>query len=101
MKLIRSVALVAAMLMAFLFAALFVNQQEMTLSFALWETPFALSMFWWLLAAFLMGLAFGLLNGAWINVKQRLKSHKLQQELSSSTQELERIRSLTVHSSQQ
>ena len=101
MKWIKTLALLAAMLLAFLFAALFVNQQEMALTFAVWETPFALSMFWWLLAAFILGLGFGLLNGAWMNVRHRLRNRRLQQELSSSTAELERMRSLTVQSTQQ
>ena len=89
-----------AMLLAFTFAALFVNQQEMPLSFAVWETPFSLSMFWWLLLAFILGLVFGLLNGIWINVKQRMKNRKLQQALNSSEQELERLKSLAVQSAQ-
>ena len=51
MKWLKSIVLLVAMLVAFLFAALAVNQQEITLSFAVWQTPFALSMFWWLFAA--------------------------------------------------
>ena len=51
-----------SVLMVFVLAAVAVNQQELTLSFALWQTPFALSMFWWLLAAFLLGLFFGALT---------------------------------------
>jgi len=40
-----------------------------------------LSMFWWLLAAFLIGLFFGLLNAAWVNVKHRLEIRTLRRQL--------------------
>jgi len=98
MKWLKSIVLAAAMLLAFALAALAVNQQELTLSFAIWETPFALSMFWWLFAAFLVGLSFGLLNAIWLNVKHRLQLRQLRQNLANTTAELERLRSLTVQS---
>jgi len=98
MKWLKSLVLVVAMLLAFLLAALAVNQQELTLTFAIWETPFALSMFWWLLAAFLIGLSFGLLNAVWVNVKHRLQVLQLRQNLERTSAELERLRSLTVQS---
>ena len=85
-----------AMILVFLLAALAVNQTEITLTFAVWETPFALSMFWWLFAAFLIGLLFGLLNALWVNFKQRLQVRKLRQSLDRATAELERLRALTV-----
>ena len=98
MKWLKTLVLVAAMLIAFILAALAVNQQEITLTFAVWETPFALSMFWWLLAAFLVGLSFGLLNALWVNVKQRMQLRKLRQSLAQSNAELERLRTITVQS---
>ncbi len=93
MKWLKSIVLLVAMLVAFLFAALAVNQQEITLSFAVWQTPFALSMFWWLLAAFAVGLLLGLLNAIWVNMKHRLQVRKLRQSLAQTTAELERLRS--------
>ena len=96
MKWLKSLVLLLAVILAFVLAALAVNQQELTLTFAVWETPFALSMFWWLFAAFLVGLFFGLLNAAWVNVKHRLAVRKLRQSLAQTTAELERLRSITV-----
>jgi uncharacterized membrane protein YciS (DUF1049 family) len=96
MKWLKSIVLIIAMLLAFVVAALAVNQQELTLTFAIWETPFALSMFWWLFAAFLVGLAFGLLNALWVNTKHRLHARQLRRNLEQTTAELERLRSLTV-----
>ena len=98
MKWLKSIVVLFALLLSFLLAALAVNQQEITLTFAVWETPFALSMFWWLFAAFLIGLMFGLLNALWVNLKHRLQVRKLRQSLAQTTAELERLRSLTVQS---
>ena len=98
MKWLKTIVLIFAMLIAFLLATLAVNQQEMALTFAVWETPFKLSMFWWLLAAFLIGLSFGLSNALWMNVKARLQTRKLKQSLAQTESELERLRSLTVQS---
>jgi uncharacterized membrane protein YciS (DUF1049 family) len=96
MKWLKSIIVLMTMLLVFLLAALSVNQQEVTLTFAVWETPFPLSMFWWLFAAFLIGLSFGLLNAMWVNFKQRLQVRKLRQSLVRATAELERLRALTV-----
>ena len=98
MKWLKSIVLLVAMLLAFLIAALAVNQQQITLTFAVWETPFGLSVFWWLFAAFLVGLFFGLLNAVWVNVKQRLRVRKLRQSLAQATSELERLRALNLQS---
>ena len=96
MKWLKTLVLFLALFLAFLLAALAVNQQEITLTFAVWETPFALSMFWWLFAAFLIGLAFGLLNALWVNTRQRLQARQLRQNLAKANAELERLRSLSV-----
>lgn len=98
MKWLKTIVLILAMVVAFLMATLAVNQQEMSLTFAVWETPFKLSMFWWLLAAFLVGLSVGLSNALWLNVKARLAARKLRQSLAQAESELERLRSLTVQS---
>lgn len=98
MKWVKTAVLIIAVLLAFTIAALAVNQQEVTLTFAIWETPFGLSMFWWLLAAFIIGLLFGLLNAMWVNLKYRVQLRKLRQSLAQSASELERLRSLSVQS---
>jgi len=98
MKWLKTLVLILAVLLAFTMAALAVNQQELTLTFAVWQTPFALSMFWWLLAAFIVGLAFGLINSLWVNLKHRVEVRKLSKSLAQSHAELERLRSLTVQS---
>ena len=96
MKWLKTLTLLIGMLLAFTLAALVVNQQELTLTFATWETPFALSMFWWLLAAFLIGLSFGLLNSLWVNAKHRMQSRQLRKQLAQASAELDRLRSINV-----
>jgi len=96
MKWLKTLVIFLALVVAFLLATLAVNQQELTLTFAVWETPFALSMFWWLFAAFLVGLLFGLLNALWVNTRHRLQARKLRQNLAKANAELERLRSLSV-----
>lgn len=95
MNWLKTLVLVLAMLLFFLLAALTANQQEMPLYFAKWQTPIVLSMFWWLLAAFVIGLLFGLLNGAWFNVKHRLSNRRLKRQLEQANAELERVQSLS------
>ena len=51
----------AVALLVFFFAALAVNQEQIALAFIVWETP-SISVFWWLLAAFTLGLLLGLLG---------------------------------------
>ena len=96
MKWLKTLVAILALLLAFVLAALMVNQTEVALTFAYWQTPFMLSIFWWLLAAFLIGLFFGLLNALWVNVKHRLANKKLTQALAKSNAELERLRSVTA-----
>ena len=48
-------------LLVFLFATLAVNQDQIALQFVTWRTP-ELSVFWWLLLAFSVGLLIGLIG---------------------------------------
>lgn len=85
-----------SLLVAGALAALSVNQHETALTFAIWQTPFELSMFWWLLAAFLLGLFAGLINAAWVGIRRRLEVRRLRTALEKANAELERLRSVTI-----
>ena len=50
-------------MLAFLVAAIAVNQEKVSLSFLYWRTPFELSLFWWLFGFFLAGTLFGSIFG--------------------------------------
>lgn len=98
MSWLKTIVVLVAVIIAFTVAALAVNQTELPLTFAIWQTPFALSMFWWLLIAFLVGLLFGLLNALWATMRHRLANRKLRQSLQQANAELKRLRALSPQS---
>ena len=70
-----------------LLSALSVNQEEVVLKFAVWETPFKISVYWWLLAALALGFSLGLLNTFFINIRLRLENKRLKKALEQSSVE--------------
>ena len=76
---LKSIALFLALATAFLFAALAVNQEQVALTFAVWQTPFTLSIFWWLFSA---------LYGGWVNVRYRFANRRLRKALDKAQQQL-------------
>ena len=70
-----------------LLSALSVNQEEIALKFAVWETPFKISVYWWLLAALALGFSLGLLNTFFINIRLRLENKRLKKALDQSSVE--------------
>lgn len=96
MRWLKSIALILTLIVAGVLAALSVNQHEIALTFAIWQTPFVLSMFWWLLAAFLLGLFVGMVNAAWIGIRRRLEVRRLRVALEQANAERERLRSVTI-----
>ena len=70
MKLIGSIFWISLCVLAFLVAAIAVNQEKVSLSFLYWRTPFELSLFWWLFGVFLAGTLYGSIFGFIRRVKQ-------------------------------
>ena len=70
-----------------LLSALSVNQEEIVLKFAVWETPFKISVYWWLLAALALGFSLGLLNTFFINIRLRFENKRLKKALEQSSVE--------------
>lgn len=79
----------------FFLAALAVNQEPVVLHFLNWQTP-SLSVFWWLLAAFALGLLLGLFGITVWTTKLSLKNRKLARQLGNAERELHKVRSLTL-----
>ena len=77
MKLIGSVFWISLCVLAFLVAAIAVNQEKVSLSFLHWRTPFELSLFWWLLGVFLAGTLYGSIFGLFRRVKQSVEIKRL------------------------
>ena len=63
------------------FSAIASNQEEITLRFAVWETPFEISVYWWLLIAFGLGIFIGLLNTFFVNAGLRRENKRLNKKL--------------------
>lgn len=83
-------------LLVFFFAALAVNQEHISLEFLAWQTP-RISVFWWLLAAFALGLLLGLLGITVLSTRLGFKNRSLSKRLKESDSELRRVRNLTLH----
>jgi uncharacterized membrane protein YciS (DUF1049 family) len=78
-------------LLVFLFSVLAVNQDVIALQFVTWRTP-EISMFWWLLAAFALGLLLGLLGVAWSTARLSLRNRRLTRRLGAAETELGKAR---------
>ena len=63
------------------FSAIAANQEEISLRFAVWETPFKISVYWWLLIAFGLGIFIGLLNTFFVNAGLRLENKRIHKKL--------------------
>ena len=77
MKLIGSIFWMSLCVLAFLVAAIAVNQEKVSLSFLYWRTPFELSLFWWLFGVFLAGTLYGSIFGLIRRVKQSGEINRL------------------------
>ena len=86
----------AVALLVFFFAALAVNQEYIALEFIVWQTP-SISVFWWLLAAFALGLLLGLLGITVLSARLGFKNRSLSKRLEESESELRRVRNMTLH----
>ena len=57
------------------------NQQQVALSFVQWETPFTLSIFWWLFSALMLGVFLGWFYSFVRHLPLRLQVRKLKKAL--------------------
>ena len=86
----RALAVLAALVL-FLFALVAVNQEQISLRFLAWQTP-ALSVFWWLLVALLLGLTLGLAAAVSMAARRSIGNRRLRKELLAANEELHRLR---------
>ena len=78
MKLAGSIFWMSLCMLAFLVAAIAVNQEKVSLSFLHWRTPFELSLFWWLFGVFLAGALYGSIFGFFRRLKQSSEIRRLE-----------------------
>ena len=81
---LKSLLFVCVLILVFLFAALAVNQQQVALSFVRWETPFTLSILWWLFLALMLGLFLGWLYSLVRHLPLRMQVRKLKKSLAAA-----------------
>ncbi len=87
----RRVLAAFAALVVFLLAVVAVNQEQISLKFLAWQTP-ALSVFWWLLIALLLGLTLGLAAAMGMAAKRSMHNRKLRKAVRAANEELQRLR---------
>jgi uncharacterized integral membrane protein len=87
---LKSLFFFCLLLLVFLFAALAVNQQQVALSFVSWQTPFTLSIFWWLLMALVLGIVLGWFYNLVRHLPLRMQVRKLKKALAAAEQALEK-----------
>ncbi len=75
--------------LVFCFALLAVNQSQVTLTFLNWHTP-ELSVFWWLVAAFLLGALVSAIGFGLASMRLRLRQRSLTRQLDVARRELEK-----------
>ena len=78
MKVIGSIFWISLCVLAFLVAAVAVNQEKVSLSFLSWRTPFELSLFWWLFGVFLAGAVYGSIFGFIRRLRQSSEIKRLE-----------------------
>ena len=77
----------------FCLAILAVNQETAALRFLVWRTP-ELSLFWWLLAAFALGLIVGGTAISLLTLTGRVRERSLRRQLAAAERELERLKTI-------
>ncbi len=98
MKLIGSIFWISLCVLAFLVAAIAVNQERVSLSFLYWRTPFELSLFWWLFGVFLAGTLYGSIFGLIRRVKQSGEIKRLKKIITQLKSEQSALKSEGLNS---
>ena len=92
MRWLKSLLFISILALVFVLAALAVNQQQVALNFVSWQTPFTLSIFWWLLMALLLGIFLGWLYNWLRHFPLRMQVRKLKKSLVASESALSKLR---------
>lgn len=98
MTLLARLAWILIGVLLFCFAVLAVNQEAVALRFLAWRTP-EISLFWWLLLAFVAGLVVGGTSIGLVSIRHRLHERTLARQLAASQQELVRLKTPTADGS--
>ncbi|MGI9324162.1 MAG: LapA family protein [Pseudomonadales bacterium] len=90
---LRWLAFVIFAIVVLIFGMLAVNQESVSLRLLDWQTP-EISVFFWLLAAFAIGLSAGVVGMMLSGVKHRLERRKLNKSVETLRKEVATLKNL-------
>lgn len=83
-------------ILVFMVSIFAVDQAEVSLSFLEWQSP-PVSVFWWLLGAFVLGATVGIVGAGLATIKRSFEHRSLRRELDRNNAELRQLRSASLH----
>ena len=95
---LKRLLILLILLVGFLLGALSVNQEEIPLRFAMWQTEQAFPAFFYMLGTFLVGTLFGLIGILMVRVRYGLQLRRATREVTRLSTELESMRTASVQS---
>lgn len=93
MATLRWLALAILLVVVLVFGMLAVNQEVVSLRLLDWQTP-EISVFFWLLAAFALGLSAGVVGMMLSGVRHRLECRRLRKQIDGRDKELAALKSV-------
>lgn len=95
---LRWLAFIIFAIVVLVFGMLAVNQDSVSLRLLDWQTP-QISVFFWLLAAFALGLSAGIVGMMLSGVKHRLERRKLNKTLETRNKEIAALKAVAPQDS--
>ena len=89
---LKRLLMVITALVGFALAALVVNQEQVALTFIDWQTPFTLSIFWWMLMALVSGIILGWSYNLLRTIPLRIRLRQQRSEVARLESEILRLK---------
>ncbi|HAL42959.1 MAG TPA: hypothetical protein DCP57_10975 [Gammaproteobacteria bacterium] len=89
---LKRLLMVITALVGFALAALAVNQEQVALTFIDWQTPFTLSIFWWMLMALVSGIILGWSYNLLRTIPLRIRLRQQRSEVARLESEILRLK---------
>lgn len=93
MKALARLLWAALAVVLFCIALLAVNQSQVALRFLGWQTP-EVSVFWWLLLAFIVGLCVSAVACSLATLRLRMRQRSVAKQLNAAHREIEKLRAV-------
>lgn len=95
MKALARLLWAAMAVVLFCIALLAVNQSQVALRFLGWQTP-EVSVFWWLLLAFILGVCVSAVACSLATLRLRMQQRSVAKQLDAANREIEKLRAVTL-----